>query len=93
MQLPLQIVFRNLEWTEAIAVKVRERAEKLDQYCDSIMKTTNGAGAARSRRTRCASSRRWASAGRRPARSIPSGNTTSSDKRRRRVPLPGSVRP
>jgi len=37
MQLPLQIVFRNLEWTEAIAEKIRERAAKLDQYCDSIM--------------------------------------------------------
>lgn len=37
MQLPLQIVFRNLEWTEAIAVKLRERAAKLDEYCDSIM--------------------------------------------------------
>jgi ribosomal subunit interface protein len=37
MQLPLQIVFRNIEWTESIAEKIRERAAKLDQYCDSIM--------------------------------------------------------
>jgi ribosomal subunit interface protein len=37
MKLPLQVVFRNMEWSEAIAVKIRERAEKLDEYCDSVM--------------------------------------------------------
>ena len=37
MQLPLQITFRNLGRSEAIEAKVRERAEKLDKYCDQIM--------------------------------------------------------
>jgi len=37
MQLPLQITFRNLDRSEAIEAKVRERAEKLDQYHDHIM--------------------------------------------------------
>lgn len=37
MQLPLQITFRNLDRSEAIEAKVRERAEKLDQYYDRIM--------------------------------------------------------
>jgi len=37
MQLPLQITFRNLERSEAVAAKVEERASKLEQYCDSII--------------------------------------------------------
>ncbi len=37
MQLPLQITFRNLDRSEAIEAKVRERAEKLDQFYDQIM--------------------------------------------------------
>ncbi len=32
MQLPLEIVFRNLERSPAIEAKVRARAEKLDHY-------------------------------------------------------------
>lgn len=37
MQLPLQITFRNLDRSEAVEAKVRERAEKLQKYCDQIM--------------------------------------------------------
>jgi ribosomal subunit interface protein len=37
MKLPLQIAFRNLERSESIEAKVRERAEKLDKYHDHIM--------------------------------------------------------
>lgn len=37
MQLPLQIVFRNLDWSEAIAAKIGERAAKLEDYYDHIM--------------------------------------------------------
>lgn len=37
MQLPIQITFRNLERSEAIEARIRERAEKLDAYCDRIM--------------------------------------------------------
>jgi ribosomal subunit interface protein len=37
MELPLQITFRNLGRSEAIEGKIRERAEKLDQYYDRIM--------------------------------------------------------
>ena len=32
MQLPLQITFRNLARSEAVAAKVEERAAKLEQY-------------------------------------------------------------
>jgi ribosomal subunit interface protein len=35
--LPIQITFRNLEHSDAIEAKIRERAEKLDQYHPSIM--------------------------------------------------------
>lgn len=37
MQIPLQITFRNLERSEAIAAKVEERASKLEQYYDGII--------------------------------------------------------
>ncbi len=37
MQLALQITFRNLARSEAVAAKVEERASKLDQYCDRII--------------------------------------------------------
>jgi ribosomal subunit interface protein len=37
MQLPLQIAFRNLDRSEAIAAKVEERASKLEQYYDGII--------------------------------------------------------
>jgi ribosomal subunit interface protein len=37
MELPLQITFRNMDSSEAIAAKIRERAAKLDRYHDHIM--------------------------------------------------------
>lgn len=37
MQLPLQITFRNLDRSEAIEAKVRERAESLERFYDHIM--------------------------------------------------------
>ena len=37
MQLPLQITFRNIDRSEAIEARIRERAAKLENYCDSIM--------------------------------------------------------
>ena len=37
MQLPLQITFRNMEPTEAIEAKIRERSERLDRVYDRIM--------------------------------------------------------
>lgn len=37
MQLPLQIMFKNLDRSEAIETKIRGRAAKLDRYCDRIM--------------------------------------------------------
>lgn len=37
MQLPLQISFRNLDRSEAIEARIRELAEKLDQFHEQIM--------------------------------------------------------
>lgn len=37
MQLPLQIVFRNMEPSPAIEAKVRERADKLERFAERIM--------------------------------------------------------
>jgi ribosomal subunit interface protein len=37
MQLPLEISFRNMDRSEAVEAKVRERAAKLDQFADHIM--------------------------------------------------------
>jgi ribosomal subunit interface protein len=37
MKLPLQIVFRNLDPSDAIEAKVRERAEKLEHFSKEIM--------------------------------------------------------
>jgi ribosomal subunit interface protein len=37
MKTPLQIAFRNLERSESVEAKIRERAEKLEKYCDRIM--------------------------------------------------------
>lgn len=37
MELPLQIAFRNLARSEAIAAKVEERAAKLERYYDGII--------------------------------------------------------
>jgi cold shock CspA family protein len=37
MKLPLQIAFHNLPRSEAIEEMVRERAARLDEYCDQVM--------------------------------------------------------
>ena len=37
MQLPIQIVFRNMERSESIEDRVRERAKKLESFCDRII--------------------------------------------------------
>jgi ribosomal subunit interface protein len=37
MQVPLQIRFHNLEPSDAIEAAVRKRAEKLEQFADSII--------------------------------------------------------
>lgn len=37
MKLPLQITFRHMERSEALEADIRDKAEKLDQYCDQIM--------------------------------------------------------
>ncbi len=37
MQLPLEITFRNMEPSDAVEAKVRERAEKLDHFAKNIM--------------------------------------------------------
>ncbi len=37
MQIPLQISFRNMEPSPAVETKVKEQAEKLDQYFSRIM--------------------------------------------------------
>src|SRR6201987_5203033 len=37
MQLPLQITFRHMDSSEAVAARIRERAEELDRVFDRIM--------------------------------------------------------
>lgn len=37
MKLPLQITFKNLERSDFVESAVREKVEKLDQYCSDIM--------------------------------------------------------
>lgn len=37
MKLPLQITFRHMERSEALEADIREKAEKLDEFCDQIM--------------------------------------------------------
>lgn len=37
MQLPLQIAFHNMEHSDAVEAAVREKAAKLDEFCDRIM--------------------------------------------------------
>jgi ribosomal subunit interface protein len=37
MQIPLQITFRHMERSDALEAKIREKAEKLDQFADHIM--------------------------------------------------------
>lgn len=37
MQIPLQITFRHMEPSEALEAKIREKAQKLDQFAEHIM--------------------------------------------------------
>ena len=37
MQLPLQVTFRNMPRSDAVETKIRERADKLDKFYNSIM--------------------------------------------------------
>lgn len=37
MKLPLQITFRNMEPSEAVAARITEKAQKLDQFCNQII--------------------------------------------------------
>lgn len=37
MRLPLQITFRNMKASAAIEADIREKAAKLDEFCDQIM--------------------------------------------------------
>jgi ribosomal subunit interface protein len=37
MKLPLQITFRNMDPSEAMETDIREKAAKLDQFCQDIM--------------------------------------------------------
>ncbi|KAA5607376.1 ribosome-associated translation inhibitor RaiA [Roseospira marina] len=36
MQIPLQIAFDGLDHSDAVEARVRERVDKLEQYCDRI---------------------------------------------------------
>ncbi len=44
MQLPLQIVFRDLPHSDAVESAIRERAGKLDSFCEHIMSCRVTAG-------------------------------------------------
>lgn len=37
MQVPLEIAFRGVEHSEAVEAKIREKAAKLEQFCDNII--------------------------------------------------------
>jgi ribosome-associated translation inhibitor RaiA len=37
MQLPLQITFRNMETSDALEERIREKAKKLDSICDTLL--------------------------------------------------------
>ncbi len=37
MKIPLQVTFRNIPYSEAIEANIKEKAEKLDRFCDRIM--------------------------------------------------------
>jgi ribosomal subunit interface protein len=37
MKLPLQVTFRNMDSSAAVDANIREKAMKLDQFCDQIM--------------------------------------------------------
>lgn len=38
MQIPLQITFRNLPYSDAIAARIEQQFEKLCHYCDRILR-------------------------------------------------------
>jgi ribosome-associated translation inhibitor RaiA len=42
MRLPLRITFKGMDCPEAIEAAVKERAEKLDRFCDDIMRLEPG---------------------------------------------------
>lgn len=37
MKLPLQVTFRNMDTSTAVEADIREKAAKLDQFCDQVM--------------------------------------------------------
>jgi ribosomal subunit interface protein len=37
MQIPLQVTFRDMEHSDAVETRIREKAEKLQRYYDKIM--------------------------------------------------------
>ncbi|KPK68141.1 MAG: RNA polymerase subunit sigma-54 [Acidithiobacillales bacterium SM23_46] len=37
MQIPLQVTFRDIEHSDAVETRIREKAEKLQRYYDRIM--------------------------------------------------------
>jgi ribosome-associated translation inhibitor RaiA len=37
MQVPLQITFRHMDTSEAVAARIRERAEELERFFDRII--------------------------------------------------------
>lgn len=37
MQIPLQVTFRDMEHSDAVETRIREKAEKLQRYYDRIM--------------------------------------------------------
>jgi len=37
MELPLQIAFRHMDSSDAVAARIRERAEELERFFDRIM--------------------------------------------------------
>jgi len=37
MQLPLQITFRHMDWSEAVAARIRQRAAELERFFDRII--------------------------------------------------------
>jgi ribosomal subunit interface protein len=37
MQVPLEITFRGIEHSDAVETRIREKAAKLEQYCDQII--------------------------------------------------------
>ena len=36
MQIPLQIIFRHMDSSDAVEAKIRERAEKLERFAENI---------------------------------------------------------